>query len=65
MLATPVSARLNGWLLARARAGRAVFEGPTAAVYSVANVAVLLSLFLLSLTAIAADAYNPFIYFRF
>ena len=65
VLATPVSARLNGWLLARARAGRAVFEGPTAAVYSVANVAVLLSLFLLSLTAIAADAYNPFIYFRF
>ena len=30
-----------------------------------ANVALLLSLFMLSLTAIAANAYNPFIYFRF
>lgn len=65
VLATPVFARINGFFLKRSRNQNAEFSGPGAVVYSLANVLLLLSLFLLSLTAIASNAYNPFIYFRF
>ena len=65
VLATPVSSRINGFFLKLGRNQGAEFAGPGAAAYSLANVLLLTSLFLLSLTAIASNAYNPFIYFRF
>lgn len=65
VLATPLASRCNRWLLDHAPRAPGAFAGPGAVAYSAGNVALLLSLFLLSLTAIAANAYNPFIYFRF
>ena len=65
VLATPLSAKINAALMAAARNRDRVFAGPKAAAYSLGNVVVLVSLFLLVLTAIASNAYNPFIYFRF
>jgi alginate O-acetyltransferase complex protein AlgI len=65
VLATPLAARINGALLDAVRARSPSFSGGGAVAYSAANVGWLLALFLLSLTAIAANAYNPFIYFRF
>ncbi len=65
VLATPVAARLNAALLRATRPGPSAAAGARAAAYASANVVLLLSLFALSLTAIAASAYNPFIYFRF
>lgn len=65
LLATPVSAKINAALMGAARNRDLAFSGPKAAAYSLANVVVLVSLFLLVLTAIASNAYNPFIYFRF
>ena len=65
VLATPLSAKINAALIGAARNGDLVFAGPKAAAYSLGNVVVLVSLFLLVLTAIASNAYNPFIYFRF
>lgn len=65
VLATPLSAKINAALMGVAHNRDLEFAGPKAAVYSLGNVMVLVALFLLVLTAIASNAYNPFIYFRF
>jgi alginate O-acetyltransferase complex protein AlgI len=65
ILATPLAARINTALLRWTGAAEPRLSGPGGVAYAIGNVAVLTSLFLLSLTAIGANAYNPFIYFRF
>jgi hypothetical protein len=65
VLATPLAARINTVLLRWTGAAEPRLAGPGGVAYAIGNVAVLTSLFLLSLTAIGANAYNPFIYFRF
>jgi alginate O-acetyltransferase complex protein AlgI len=65
VLATPVMSALNRKLLVMAGSGQGAAPGLRATAYSTANVLVLSSLLLLCMTAIAANAYSPFIYFRF
>jgi alginate O-acetyltransferase complex protein AlgI len=65
LLATPLSSRLNAILLRWTRAGDPEVIGPGPVAYATGNVILLTTLFILSLMAIGANAYNPFIYFRF
>lgn len=65
VLATPLASKINNDLLKAARNREGVFIGFKSAVYASGNVLLLTGLFMLSLMAIAANAYNPFIYFRF
>ena len=65
ILATPVSARLNQWFIERSQAGSGVANVRRAVIYSSSNLLLLTTLMLLCLMAIGANAYSPFIYFRF
>ncbi len=65
VLATPVAARLNRLALARIRRLSGPRLASLASAYACVNLLVLGSLMTLSLMSIAANAYSPFIYFRF
>ena len=64
-LATPLAAAINRWTLESIRSSSGKHLTQTAAGYAGVNLTVMAALLWLCLMSIAANAYNPFIYFRF